>query len=243
MSLYNLGYLHSKVEKEISKIEKDWEGICLASDNNRTQILRRLSVTQTGDAGSYRDGWIDNFIIDMGKTKEQAVSAYSRFINIKINKFAPGPTERAKRNAAEMETLANMQAEAFGLEEKSLACQLSHENFVDEHRALLQSRDFSALCDRKIASSNKHRRAMEEAIAAFEKADEAAKEACAFKDREIDLIQDPSSRTLEQWGSILDENRGSIQNVHDFMSNEALDFFASEVDQMGSEFQQEIVGV
>jgi hypothetical protein len=229
MSLYDLGYRHSKVETEV---EKDWEGICLASDNNRNQILRRLSVTQTGDAGSYRDGWIDNYIIDMGKTKEQAVSAYSRFINARINKFAPATTERGKRTAAEMETLVNMQAEAFGIEEKSLACQLSRKKLSDEQRARLS--ELNEVRERAIDVAHKRRRELEEATLAYQKAglayqeaDEVAKEGYFFQVDEINVVEDASSLSLEEWGNLMDKDRGDIQKVQDFLLG-----FRSKVDNM-----------
>jgi hypothetical protein len=102
MNLYELGKSHGSY---VSGIDKDWEALCLASQNNRNAILRRLSITQTGDAGSYRTGWIDHFMIDTGKSQAQAISAYSRFVSKKIDKFAPPPSVRAKRTAAEMEDL------------------------------------------------------------------------------------------------------------------------------------------
>lgn len=213
MNYYEKGEFHASVDGEV---DKDWKAMCAASSNNRNIILRRLSVTQTGEAGSYRDGWIGTYIKDTGNTQVQAEGAYNRFVSRKIGDFAPCTAERSKRNAAELGALEILREKEFELEAKSVACQQNHGELHEKYRA--QSSEFNELRDLAVTLSHKYRRVLDEATVAFKKADEIAKEALAFEGREFLLLEDPSSRTLEQWSSILDENRGDIQNVHKFMT-------------------------
>lgn len=100
-NLFELGHRHAAVKGEVDKV---WQGICADLGNDRNRILRFLSVTQTGNVGSYRDGWIEKRILDTGKNQKQAEGAYNRHVSGLIDKFAPSPAERAKRKAAELET-------------------------------------------------------------------------------------------------------------------------------------------
>ncbi len=212
MNYYEKGQFHASV---VGEVNKDWKAICADAGNNRNTIFRRLSVPENGDAGSYRDGWIGTYVLQ-GNTQLQAEGAYNRYVSRQIGEFAPSTAERAKRNAAELDALEILREKEFELEAKSVACQQSHEELYEKHRA--QSNELNGLRDLAVALSHKRRRQLEEATALFRQADETAKEACAFEGREIRLLEDPGSRTLEEWGSILDENRGDIRIVSDFMS-------------------------
>jgi hypothetical protein len=212
MNFFELGQSHAIVTIQVAE---DWKTICLASGNDRKLILRRLSLPQNGERGSYRDGWRGTSII-AGKTEQQADTAYNRFVSSNIDEFAPGPTERARLHAAELEALVIIREKALELEAKSVKFQLAHEKLYRKYGEQILA--FTELKDLAATTVAKRRRAMDEAIEAFDEANKTAKEAFAFEGREIDLYEEPSSRTLQEWEEMIDENAGAIRNVQEFMT-------------------------